>query len=188
MLYDSYLHFLIPGGTFPGGSTIQFFFSSFQGVFPGHALRFISSFPHSRGYSPGRLYDLNLQFLIPGGTFPGCSTIQFFFSSFQGVFPGHALRSKSSISHSRGYFPGWLYEPNLHFLIPGGISRACSTIHIFFSSFSGVFPWAALRSKSSISHSKGYFPGMLYDSYLLFLIPRDTSPANFFGSLSHSNQ
>ena len=140
------------------------------GGIPRAALRSKSSISHSRGYFSGLLYDSILLFLIPRG------------------IPWHALRSKSSISHSRGYFSGWLYEPNLHFLIPGGISRACSTIHIFFSSFSGVFPWAALRSKSSISHSKGYFPGMLYDSYLHFLIPRDTFPANFFGSLSHSNQ
>ena len=97
MLYDPNLQFLIPGGTSPGGSTSQIFISLFQGVFPGHALRFISSFPHSRGYSPGRLYDLNLQFLIPRGISRVCSTIHIFFSSFQGILPRRTSSDHSPI-------------------------------------------------------------------------------------------
>ena len=109
-LYDSNLQFLIPEGTFPSDSTIQFFYFSFREVLSRAALRFISSISHSRGYFPRRLYDSNLLFLIPGGTFPGGSTIQFFYFSFQGVFSQATLRFTSSISHPRGYFPRLLYH------------------------------------------------------------------------------
>ena len=162
-------HFLILGGTFPGSSTIRIFNFSFQGVFSWAALRSKSSFPHSRGYFPGELYDSNLHFLIPGGIFPGGSTILF---TSRG-YPGH---SKSSFPHSRGYFPGQLYDSYLHFLILGGIFPGNSTIQIFISSFQGVLSQAALRFISSFPHSRGYFPGRLYDLNHQLLIPGGTLP------------
>ena len=159
-LYNSNLLFLIPGGTFPDDSTIQFFYFSFREVLSRAALRFISSISHSRGY------------------FPGGSTIQTFYFSFQGVFSQATLRFKPSISHSRGYFSKRLYDSILLFLIPGGTFPGGSTIHIFYFSFQGVFSQAALRFKPSISHSRGYFSRRLYDSYLLFLIPGGIFPGN----------
>ena len=171
-------HFLILVGTFPGSSTIQIFISSFQGVFSQAALRSKSSFPHSRGYFPGQLYDSNLHLLISGGIFPGNSTIQIFISSFQGVLSRGALRFISSFPHSRGYFPRQLYDSYLHLLIPGGTFPGGSTIHIFIYSFQGVFSRAALRFKSSTSHSRGYSPRGLYDSYLHLLIPGGIFPGN----------
>ena len=148
-------HFLILVGTFPGSSTIQIFISSFQGVFSRAALRSKSSFPHSRGYFPRQLYDSYLHFLILGGIFPGNSTIHISIYSFQGVLSQGALRFISSFTHSRGYFPGRLYDLNHQLLIPGGTLPGGSTIHIFIYSFQGVFSRATLRFKSSFPHSRG---------------------------------
>src|SRR5699024_12687516 len=99
------------------------------------ALRFTSSFPPFWDYFPGRLYDTYLHSLIPGGIFPGGSTIQIFISSFQGVFSRAALRFKSSFPHSRGYFPRQLYDSYLHLLIPEGTFPVGSTIQVYISSF-----------------------------------------------------
>ncbi len=120
----------------------------------------IGTFSHSSGYFPGQFYDSNLHFLIPGGISQA------------------ALRSKSLFPHSRGYFPGQLYDSYLHFLILGGIFPGNSTIHISIYSFQGVLSRAALRFKSSISHSRGYSPRGLYDSNLHFLIPGGIFPGN----------
>ena len=128
-------HFLILGGTFPGSSTIQIFIYSFQGVFSWAALRSKSSFPHSRGYFPGQLYDPNLHLLISGGIFPGNSTIQIFISSFQGVFSRGGSTIQVFVYSFQGVFPRRLYDPNLHLLILGGTFLGSSTIHIFISSF-----------------------------------------------------
>ena len=175
-LYDSNLLFLIPGGIFPGNSTIHIFYFSSQRVLFQVTLRLKSSISHSRGYFPGRLYDSILLFLIPGGTFPGGPTIQTFYFSFQRVLFQATLRFNSSISHSGRYFPGRLYDSYLLFLIPGGIFPGGSTIQTFYFSFQGVFFQATIRFISSISHSRGYFPRQLYDSHLLFLIPGGTFP------------
>ena len=125
-------------GYFPGGSTIQTFNFSFQRVLFQATLRFNSSISHSGRYFPGRLYDSYLLFLIPGGIFPGGSTIQTFYFSFQGVFFQATIRFISSISHSRGYFPRQLYDSHLLFLIPGGTFPGYSTIQNNITSIPGV--------------------------------------------------
>ena len=163
-------------GSVLGSSTIQNSIFSILGVGNLVTLRFISSISHSRGYFPRRLYDSNLLFLIPGGIFPGNSTIHIFYFSSQRVLFQVTLRLKSSISHSRGYFPGRLYDSILLFLIPGGTFPGGPTIQTFNFSFQRVLFQATLRFNSSISHSGRYFPGRLYDSYLLFLIPGGIFP------------
>ena len=125
-------------GYFPGGSTIQTFNFSFQRVLFQATLRFNSSISHSGRYFPGRLYDSYLLFLIPGGIFPGGSTIHIFYFSFQGVFFQATIRFISSISHSRGYFPRQLYDSHLLFLIPGGTFPGYSTIQNNITSIPGV--------------------------------------------------
>ena len=204
-LYDPNLHFLIPGGTFPGALRFKSSFPHSRGYFPGGST--IQIFiPHSRGYFPGQLYDSYLHFLILGGIFPGNSTIQIFISSFQGVFPrrlydsylhflilggtflGQLYDSNHHFRIPGGIFPGQLYDSNLHFLILGGIFPGNSTIHISIYSFQGVLSQGALRFKSSFPHSRGYFPGQLYDSNLQSLIPGGTLPGalRFKSSFPHS--
>ncbi len=154
-------------GYFPGSSTIRIFNFSFQGVFSWAALRSKSSFPHSRGYFPGGLYDSNLHFLILGGIFPGNSTIHISIYSFQGVLSQGALRFKSSFPHSRGYFPGQLYDSNLHFLILGGTSPADSTIQIDKRFFPRVLPQLCLDIGATLEIGKYPFPEAISPSVLL---------------------
>ena len=142
-------------GSVLGSSTIQNSIFSILGVGNLVTLRFISSISHSRGYFPRQLYDSNLLFLIPGGIFLGGSTIQTFYFSFQGVFFQATIRFISSFSHSRGYFPGRLYDSILLFLIPGGIFPGNSTIHIFYFSSQGVLSQVTLPFKITLPQFRG---------------------------------